>query len=359
MADGVQLLVNGKSYGGWKSIRITLTIKSLSGSFDLEASDRWGDQGVPWPIREEDACRVELDGEVVIDGYVGKRSHQITGAQRQLTYSGRDKSGALVDNSAVLKSWTFSSIALDAFARKLCGPFDIPVSVQAGLLLPKRTYAVHPGDKIHEALQRASAIDGVLFVSDGKGGIVITRSGTQRIPTTLVEGENILGGSAEWDSDDRFSRYIISSQTNGTDYITGKAITGIHSEASDPGVQRKNRVFYIRPDHGMDAKLAKQRADWEARVRAAKAETVTIIVQGWKQPNGERWPLNKIVTVKAPTSLGVEGDMLIGETQFSVGSGGHETQLHLVRPDAFMPEPKAEVKTSGGAYKELVHGVGK
>src|SRR5689334_1016721 len=112
MADDVALVVDGRRYRGWKSIRVTRSIESLAGSFSLEASDRWAGQDQPWPIREEDPCRVEIGDEVVLDGYVDKRSPALSGSQRSLSYSGRDRAADLVDCSVLLKHWTFRNISV-------------------------------------------------------------------------------------------------------------------------------------------------------------------------------------------------------------------------------------------------------
>ena len=68
MASDVRLIVNGVRYGGWKDIRVTRSIESIAGSFALEVTDRWAEQTESWPIAEESECRVEIDGEAVING---------------------------------------------------------------------------------------------------------------------------------------------------------------------------------------------------------------------------------------------------------------------------------------------------
>lgn len=351
----LRLVVDGRGYGGWEQIRVTRTIKSLAGSFDLDASDRWAGQDEVWPIFEEDACRVVIDGEVVIDGYVDKRSLSLDGTSRKLSYQGRDRTAALVDNSAVLKSWSFSPANLVDIAKKLAAPFGISVSVQAGLVLkPQTRMVVNHGDTPYQALERAATIAGVLLISDGAGGLVITRAGTARVPTALVQGENVLGASIEFDATDRFRRYVLGTQTAGTDFIDGTPIATIHAEAIDLGVRRSDRVLVIKPEHGMNAELARHRVDWEARVRAARSATATILVAGWQMTTGSLWPVNRIVPVHVP-SIGIDGDLLISEAEYSIGDGGQTTQLRLVRPDAFLPEPKAVVKGEG-AWKELKTG---
>jgi prophage tail gpP-like protein len=360
MAEELDLIVGGKRYSGWKSIRVTRSIEGLTGSFALDVSDRWG-QGDPWPIAEGDACRVEIGGEAVIDGYVDKRTLGASKDQRTLSYSGRDRAADLVDCSVLVpdsstkgNKWTYRNIDIAAFATAIAAPHGIKVSVQSGLTLPKDPLLVaHPGETCFEAINRAAASAGVLVVSDGAGGILITRAGIERA-APLVEGFNILEASADFDATNRFHRYLISSQPPGTDDANGDA-TRVQAEATDTDVARTNRVILIRPEKGYNTAGARKRADWEARIRAAKSAAVTISVLGWRQPNnGPLWPLNMISHVNAPDLIGVDGDMLISQVEHSIGDGGQITQIKLVRPDAFSPEPQNVPVVSGEAlWKEI------
>jgi prophage tail gpP-like protein len=355
MSD-LALVVNGRRYGGWKGVRVTRSIESLAGSFDLDVSDRWGGQDKPWPIAEEDECRVEIDGVVVIDGYVDRRSPSISASSRSLSFSGRDRAAALVDNSVLLDKWTFRDVTILEVARKLAEPFGIAVSVQPGLgTLPVGKVVVSPGESPFDVLAGEAPKAGVLLVSSGRGGVVLTRAGSARAATPLLEAKNIISASGDYDASERFARYVVLTQVAGTDEASGEA-TRIRGEASDPAVRRKNRVRVIRPDEGMSADAARRRADWEARIRAARSESISVTVQGWTQPSGGIWPLNALVTVNMP-SVGADGEMLISQIDHSLDEGGEITQLRLVRPDAFTPEPKAAVvRKGGGLWKELAGG---
>lgn len=352
MADEVALVVDGRRYKGWKSVRVTRSIENLAGSFALDVSDQSGDL----PIAEEDACRVEIDGTVVIDGYVDKRSISSAADSHTLTFTGRDRAAALVDNSAVLKKWSYYNVNAADFATTIASPFGVRVSVQPGIVLPKvPKVVVSPGDTAYEAIKRAAGDDGVLAVSDGAGGVILTRAGTGSA-YSLVERANILTASVDYDGTDRFYRYVLLAQAAGTDDASGEA-TRIQAEAIDEGVRRKDRVLLIRPDKGYSLADARRRVDWEARVRAARAETVTITVQGWRQGSGVLWPLNATTHVTAPRTIGVDGDMLITQVEHSISEQGRLTQLRLMRPDAFTPEPtRAVVRSSGGRWKELDKG---
>lgn len=353
MPNSAVLIVLGRRYDGWKSVRVTRSIESLAGSFALEVSDRWDGRLDPWPIAEEDPCRVEIGGTVVIDGYIGARDISATATTRTLAYTGRDRAAELVRCSLLVTApgvkgnkWTYRNLDIAQFAAEIASPHGITVTVQPGLVLRKDPLLVaHPGETGFEAIKRAAGSAGVLAVSDGAGGIVITRAGSSRA-TSLIEGINITAASVKYDGEERFARYLISTQPPGTDEASGEA-TRVQATATDQDVRRTHSVLLIRPDKGYNTADARRRADWEARIRAAKAQTVTVSVQGWNQPNGTLWPLNALTRVTAPRMIGVDGDMLISEVEYSIGEGGEVATMHLVRPDAFTPEPQAVVSGEG------------
>lgn len=365
--DDVALIVNGVRYIGWKGIRVTRTIEGLAGSFSLDITDKWGDSA-PWPIMEGDTCRVEIGNgtdteiETVIDGYVFKRRLAADATNRTMSVEGRDKAADIVDSSVLVpdsankgNKWTYRNVDIAAFATAIAKQHGIRVSVQAGLVLKKDPLlTAHPGESGYEAIKRATGSSGVIAVSDGDGGIIITRAGTTHA-AALVEGENIKSAEVDWDASDRFYQYLISSQPPGTDEAYGEA-TRVQASARDLSITRPGRVLLIRPDKGYNAAEAKRRADWEARIRAAKAEVVSIAVQGWRQPNKKLWPVNMLSWVQARNMIGVDGDMLISQAEFSISESGTVTQLHLVRPDALEPEPQSAVVGGEGAWKELAKG---
>ncbi len=345
----VRLLVNGKAYLGWKSARITRSIAAISGSFELQVSDRWGANAEPWAIAEEDLCRVQVADDVVIDGFVDRRSLSISGNDRALQVAGRDRAAVLVDCSAVLDRWSFRDLTAAGIASKVAEPFGVAVSVQAGLQLPRLPkIAINPGDSAFSVIRRAAEMTGVLVISDGSGGIELARAGVARAEA-LREGVNVLSAAIDYEASERYRRYVVISSPPGGDNSSGEALR-VRAEAADEGVRRAERVLIIRPDSGLTADRARARGDWEARVRAAKAATVTIAVVGWQQSNGELWPLNALCKVQSQ-SLGIDGDMLISQVTHRHGPEGQTTEMQLVRPDGFSPDPAAVVRRAGQQWK--------
>jgi prophage tail gpP-like protein len=102
----------------------------------------------------------------------------------------------------------------------------------------------------------------------------------------------------------------------------------------------------VRAEGNVTPAQAKQRAEWEAIVRAGRAYTASVTVQGWTV-GGRPWPVNALVRLRSP-SLEIDSDMLITEATYSLDDGGSRTVLSLKRPDAFMPEPVIEPVESAG-----------
>lgn len=351
----ISLLVNGRAYAGWKTARVTRGIESLCGGFELSVSERWEAGGNPWPIYEEDECTLKIGADTVLTGYVDKLSLSYGAGEHSLSVSGRDKAALLVDCSLSAGPWEFNGVPVLTVAKRVCSPFGIAVTVAPGLTIPTppEKVAVSPGDSPHDVLERLCRLSGVLAVSDGQGGVQLMRPGTTRAATELVEGENILAASADFDASSRFHRYVVLGQHAGTDAWSGGGTAGVIGSAVDVNVRRMERVLVVRPEGNVTPAHAKRRAEWEATVRAARADSVTVTVQGWTQGDGALWPVNALVGVRSP-HLRVDGDMLISQTVFSVGEDGTKTTLTLRAPKAFLPEPTT---VSDSTWKEIRRGV--
>lgn len=342
----VTLQVGGKDYAGWKSVRVTRGIESVSGSFELSVSDRWTETAAAWPIVEGDECALKVGGETVLVGYVDRRTVAFDASSHSLSVSGRDRTGELVDCSAVLKTWEFYNTPVLTLARRLAEPFDVAVALQAGIVLPAppARLAVDPGDSVFEVIERACRTAALLPVSDGRGGLLLMRPGSSRTSTALVEGENLLSASVERDGSGRYRKIVVRGQHSGGDALSGSTASAVEASALDLNVERAARVLLVRPEGNVTVALAKKRAEWEATVRAGRALTVTVTVQGWTQGSGALWPVNALVRLYSPR-LEVDGELLITEATYNLDdSAGTTTTLTLRPPDAFIPEPVIQKK---------------
>lgn len=356
----ISLKVGGKSYEGWKSARVTRSMESVAGSFELEVA--WADRPQSaWPIREGDECTVEIDGETVITGYVDRRSVAYGPESHSLTVVGRDKTGDLVDCSVDLGKWEFANAHVQALASTICERFGIEVTLHSRLgqaEIPRvLKLSIDPGDSAFEAIERACRLAGVLAYADGLGGLVIARAGTGRARVELVEGVNILSASADFDISGRFHVYQVLAQHPGSATYHSAGAAAVRGEAIDETVERLERVLLIRAEGAATKAQAKKRAEWEATVRSARGDSVSVTVHGWRQKEGAPlWPVNALTKVRSPL-LGVDGDMLISTVEFSIDdTGGEVTHLTLRPPKAFTPEPRI-TKATARQWQAVAGGV--
>lgn len=348
MAD-FALLVGGREYSGFKSIRVTRDIETLSSSFELGFHEKWAGQNQPWPIRRGDECKVLFDGEPVISGYITSEKRSLTSSP---SVTGKDSAADLVESAAMLDKWEYVSTAALDLARKVCLPFGVPVSPRPGLTLATiDKLSINPGDTAGAVLEKVCRDVGVLAISDGHGGLLLTRAGTDKLEVSLRQGNHpLLDGSATYTTDERFAEYRVLA--------ANKKNRSVAAIARDETVRAKRKTI-IRPASPITPQQAKERAEWEAAVRNARSATVSLDVFGWRQkPGGKLWPINKLVHVHAPRLDVIDQWLLISGAEYQLDdSNGQTTRLNLKWPGAFAPEPSIKKGTDRGDWKELRGGV--
>jgi prophage tail gpP-like protein len=339
----VILTVNGARYGGWTRVEIRSGIEQISSTFSLGLTERWSDRAEAWPIRQGDACTVAAGGEILITGYVDDVLPSFDNDNHGITVVGRDKTGDLVDCSAIAESGEFHGRDLLQIAEALVKPFKIKVSAETDLGAPLKRFSIQEGETVFEALERAARMRGVLLISDGLGNLVITRAGSGRVGTGLVQGDNILSGRATYSLRERYKNYICKGQAAGFDTSTPEQNSGPRGEAADKNVGRYRPLLIVAEDLADSAGL-KERALWEAAVRMGRSARPEITVQGWSHPAG-LWRPNRLVPVRCPY-LKLDRDLLIVGVISIKDEDGTKAVLELCRPEGFALLPVPE--TGGG-----------
>lgn len=356
-SEDIALVVNGKRFSGWESAKVACPLESIARSFELSVSDRWASNAQAWPIDDGDECKIMIGDDVVITGYVDERSPEYDAEGHTLTLTGSDKTAQLVDCSALLSAWEFRNVDVYKFVTKVCQPFAITVALQPvliGKIPPVLKLSINVGEKSFGAIDQVCRLAGVLPLSDGDGEITLTRGDDGRAATSLIEGVNCKRVKAKFSSRNRYYKYLVLGQHQATDQFFGPEAAQVKGQCIDSNVKNKARVLVIRPEGNVTPDYAQRRAQWEMTTRAARADSVTVEIQGWRQANGDLWAPNLIVPVKLPRAR-VKGDMLISRVEFEVSSnGGRLTTLTLCRPDGFKPEPTVQ---ADGLWKEISSGV--
>jgi prophage tail gpP-like protein len=332
MSPNVNLTVNGSKYSGWKSININLGLEQLAGTFELIVTEKWPDNPTARKIRPGEACTVDIDGRIIITGYIDDVMPSFDSKSHTLTINGRDKTGDLVDCSAIYKSGQWSNKKLDVIASNLCEPFGIKVIVNTDLGDAFVSADIKEGETVFETIDRLAKQRGVLLTSDGIGNLVITRAGNERLNGLLKEGQNIKSASGTFSIRDRYSSYIGKGQHAGSNELNGLEASEPTANVNDSGVNRYRPLIIYAEDNATPESL-KKRVTWQRNINYGRGTSAEVVVVGWKN-NGLVWQFNKLQKIESE-SLGVDGELLISNVNYKLDDNGTTTILTLKRAEAY------------------------
>lgn len=308
-----------------------------------------------------------IDGEPVLTGYLDEVKLSISGAELRASVAGRDRTGDLVDCAAAPDGPAeYRGLTVSEIAQRLCAPFGIAVRAEVDVGPPLPRFAIDPAETAMAALEKAARQRALLVVSDGTGGLVLTRSGARRGPAPLALPGTVMEATALLSWKGRFSETIVKGQTEraaggrgdapalsataspltpempaparlpGAGERAGVVMTG---RARDAAVDRhRPRVVVAKTQSG--GVSVQQQAEWLMRTARAEAERLTYTVADWRAGEEDRlWRPNELVLVDDPYA-GIHGDRLVAAVRYAYGAEGHRTTLTLVGPEAFeiLPE---------------------
>jgi len=351
--DPITLRISGVDWTYWKTVEISRQIDAIAGAFSITLADPWVDGAEALPIAAGMECELLIGGDPVLKGYIDKSAPSFSDKEHGITIAGRDKSADLVDCAAVHSPGHWINQTALQLAAILAQPFGVAVRAEADVGAPIPSFKLDQGESAFEALDRALKLRELLACPDGAGNMILLKIGTRQNVTALIQGKNIKAADADCDLTDCFSQYLVQGQKPGNDDEFGQAAAAISATAKDPAVIRY-RPMIVRAENSVDAAAAKQRADWEKTVRAARSVSVSVTVQGFRQGDGSLWQLGALTDVDIPY-LRLKGRLLSSKITLRRDiSEGSVTVIELRDPAAFKPEPKTqETAAKGGAQKDL------
>jgi prophage tail gpP-like protein len=314
-------------------------------------------------LQEGQPCTLAIDGEVVLTGHIEDLDLTEEGEQIDCRISGRDRTGDLVDCAALPDGPAeFGGLTLDEIARRICAPYGIRVIVDTDVGAPLPKFSIDAQETALSALEKAARQRAVLLVSDGLGGLLLTRGGRRRAPAELRIGELLHKLQTRRSTRGRFSDYYVKGQTPGAAggraaapaldrsavplspddtaptvaparpvERSGVVMTG---HARDAGITRyRPRVALARTQSG--GASVQQQADWQMRVARGQAENPVGVVLDWRAGAEDRlWRPNELVLLDSAYA-GILGDMLIKGVAYHFDDQGLRTELSMIGPEAF------------------------
>ena len=239
MSD-VQLNVNGVSVGTWKEVEIERSLEAVAGKFSLKCADPAGLAGLAG-LAPGTTAALSIDGETVITGFVDGAEVTYDKGSHEVTVTGRDRTGDLVDSSylpgvSAPNYWTGATPG--TIARQILEPFDIPLTIEGGDGPPLPRFAIHVGEKAFAAIDRLARICQLLPTSDGKGGLVFASVGSAGSFAALALGQTNEKATGTVSYAGRFSHYVVLGQTVGSDFMPPQVSAGLRGDAFDGSITR-------------------------------------------------------------------------------------------------------------------------
>ncbi|WP_424195548.1 phage baseplate assembly protein [Ampullimonas aquatilis] len=356
--NNVRLLVAGKEYGGWKSVRIEAGIERQSRSFDLEITTKWPGNNTARPVQSGDSCEVFIGNDKVLTGFIDATPIQYDGSSIRTAIRGRSKTADLVDCCPITNKGQWRNQKLESIAAELAKPYGIKVvtEIDTGAAIPD--HQIQPGESVFESIDRLMRLRHVLSTDNENGDLVFIDVGSKgRAGTALELGQNIRSASADLDYKDVYSEYICKGQRPGTDDSADTASHIAESMASikEPSVKR-TRVLVIKQSGQADEGTCADRVDYERAHRAAKAKEANYTVAGWRQASGALWLPNMLVQVKDPV-FGLNGVFVIAEVAWLLDVEGLRTDIKVGPVDGYVTPAAKRAKQKkagkGGAKSDL------
>jgi len=387
MNDLILKLSSGE-FGGWTRGRVTTSIRRLSGAFEFEITEKYPGHLTKWEIKNGDPCSVLIRDEskgleqILITGYIDGRNSRYDSKSHSIIIFGRDKAGDLVDSSHWVntirtgggpetgigaKNGEWKGLSLYDIVSQICLPFGISVVLHSSASGPAmeeiKSYKVIEGESVYSIIAKLCRLKTVLVYSLGNGNICLSRLGTNKAVDSLQLGNNILSANDFQDNRDRYSFYVVKSQTAFDSFTEDPDLPDAHEDQNISCVgyaedsvlwnRERYRPLIIISDSPSNNKEAEERALWEATTRAGLSRRNVYVVQGWTQSDGTIWPLNGKVTVK-DSLFGMDNvERLITDLTYRIGPGGTTTEITVMSPDALIPEPYSLPKIKSDLDSDL------
>ena len=355
----ITLEVSGIRYTDFEGASVSFSMDTFSREFSFSATAA---EGNPLPFKGGEACKVFVDGDQVLSGYIDIVSGGYDSRSHSIDILGRGKTSDLFDStldSLELSSEISMEDAIKAAINQL--GVDISVANNAGNIAifnkAEDEIGASVGDGAFDFIETLARKRQVILNEDEFGDISINRAKKDRYSEKLQniissDENNIKSASFNYDLTGIYREYIVKSQQN-TAALNFSGVSDLASVTSQSGRSsssqtRAGRQLAFVAEKASGNEQLTSRAVWESNIRRARSREYIAIVVGQKASTGEKWETNKIISVNDQFA-GIKEDMLINRVTFITSKDdGNITELVLIDKDAYTPNPADSLSDSVG-----------
>lgn len=387
-SNKVEIHVNGRVYGGWKSARIEIGMEQLARAFSLEVTDKYPGNEEYRRIVPGDAVQLFIGDDLLCTGYVTATPIKYDGHSVSVQVQGKSKTVDLVDccpvgvyggsgggsgeaksankwegvvvgngvkkqakviSPATVKTMSWHGKKTSEIMAALVAPYGIKVYVTSELGDKVANHTVNPGEKVKDSINRLITLDDLVVTDTETGDLqIVDVSAAGECYDKLELGKNVLSASASFDASSLYSRYVVLGQKSGVDADFGKGASESKGIVDSPFFKR-NRLLVLKEKGQSTKQTCGQRATFERKYREAHFRSAIYSLQGWRQADGSIWNINTVVQIIDP----IIGDQtaLVSKIVFTLDSSGMKTELSVIQPegykrDPFTPKQEAKILTN-------------
>lgn len=363
-----KITIDGETFTAWTSAEVSRDMEDLSGSFSIELREERTPRALPSStfataraMQPGMPVTIAVGNEPVLIGYIDNVSPSIAERKVSVRITGRDKTGDLVDSDAIgdSKVAEFKNVKLEEAVKRIAKPFGLSVRSEIDTGEPFQRYSIDLAETAHSAIEKGARSRHALILSDGVGGIILTRTGANRAPAGLTLPGNALSAEGSFDHSGRHSKTIVRGQSERASKERSAAALDVSAEpiavedrtasdgsatdrerkgtvatgvAEDSEIKRYRPIAYLARSKA-DQMSAQDEADWRMRTARAKGEQLTYTVHGF-DVGGKLWRVNEMTAVD-DAFMGINRDMLISKVTMREDDGGEITTLTVTSPEAF------------------------
>lgn len=353
----MMLEVNGVPYENFTAASCEIRLDALSNTFSFEAVAA---EGEALPFGGGEACRVIVDGEAVLTGFIEVVDVSYSAADHTITVQGRDKTGDLLDSNIENVPQLKAGITLKEIIEKviddISGP-DITAANKIKVIEEVTTkpfdpaqdvISVEPADNAFDAIEKYSRKRQVLLTSNSDGDVVITSGSAVKAAGAIqhiigAEDNSVIASSFSFDTTGRFNIYKFASQQNPL-ALNVAGVTGLDSVVSqgggvsDPDIRIGRQLVLISEAPG-SSDQNEARSKWEANIRKARGLVYSVTVPGYRvdptDSGSALWQINRLYQI-VDDYLGKSEPMLCNSVTFTLDvDGGQLTSLSFVDEKAY------------------------
>jgi prophage tail gpP-like protein len=345
----MRLEVDGVQYTNFTQATCEIRLDALTNTFSFEAV---APSGEPLPFKGGEECKVIVDGEKVLTGFIEVVAVNYDGANHTINVSGRDKTADLLDSTIdTIDDLRGDNLTLKSVIEKVIDHLGLSIKV-IDQVTPKAFSAAEdiaspePGENAFSFIEKYARKRQVLLTSNGDGDIVIaTNSGVNASGAVQhiigADDNNVINSSFSFDTTGRFNAYKAASGLNpiALNQAGDSDLASLVNQSGgvfDSAIRAGRQLILISETPFSDSNCT-ERAKWEADVRKARGLAYSAAVPGFRVAvdSGDLWQTNRIYQI-VDDFVGKIEPMLCNSVTFSFDlEAGRQSTLGFVGQKAY------------------------